>query len=69
MEKQKASIDYTCIPDNTDLIASESQWELSQIACMCRVLRHEATVNVRYLVELSNGERRWISEGDGGNNG
>jgi hypothetical protein len=56
---KEESTTYRRLKDDQELVASEAEHYL-MFSGMCRVLRHEATVKVRYLIELHNGERRWV---------
>lgn len=60
MEKQKETIEYRRLPDGVDLRVHDARELLDSEVGRCKVLRHEASVSVRYLVELPNGERRWV---------
>jgi hypothetical protein len=56
------NVEYDYIPDGTVLEHGEAAHYLMNAAGPCTVLKHQATVDVRYLVEFPNGERRWVSE-------
>lgn len=53
------STTYRRLEDGQLLTAAEADHYLMHSG-MCTVLRHEVTTQVRYLIELGNGERRWV---------
>lgn len=59
--KQLVSVEYSRLADDQELIAQEAGNELAHHG-MCKVLRHRVSTHVEYLIELPNGERRWVSE-------
>jgi hypothetical protein len=54
--------EYDYIPEGTELDAGEAEHYLVGANGACTVLKHQVTVDIRYLVEFPNGERRWVSE-------
>jgi len=60
VEIKKEAVEYRRIADGTDLIATEADHYLAIAPVMCTVLKHRVTTSVEYLVELPNGERRWV---------
>lgn len=57
---KEESTTYRRIADGQELIAADADHYLSIQGVMCKVLRHMVRTEVRYLVEFSNGERRWV---------
>jgi hypothetical protein len=57
--KKPQTASYDVVPDGTaveDMTTARSLFGTSRV---CKVVRHEVKVTVRYLVEYENGERQW----------
>lgn len=57
---KKIIVEVEVIPEKTELKPPEAQ-RLLGVPGSCKVISHQVTMNVRYLVELPNGERRWAT--------
>lgn len=60
VETKKEAAEYRRIVDGTEMIATEADHYLAMSPSMCTVLKHRVTTSIEYLVELPNGERRWV---------
>lgn len=58
--KANCTASYNAMPDGTILDQAESRSVLG-VSCHggCKIIKHEATIRVKYLVETPSGERQW----------
>lgn len=59
---EKKTAEYSHIPDGTELIAAEADKYLCGVNRACTVIKHQVIVEIRYLVELPDGQRHWLPE-------
>lgn len=58
-ERAMGQVMYSHIAPDTELWADQARQEFGHDG-MCRVINHKVELQISYLIELPDGERRWI---------